>query len=420
MLNRKKFFKISSVGLASLVLPKWTIGHTKSDVIDDSNNLMIDQIRSSFSLDKDLIFLNNGTMGPSPKPVAAALLEGLEDITVHALYNRRKVEALDNLASFIGCSKDELVLTHNTTEGINMMVWGMALKAGDEILISEQEHIGNAGPWLHRANLEKLLIKTVPVGKNAEESFALVKKATTPKTRVIALPHIPCTNGQILPIKEICTFAKSKNIITCIDGAHPTGMLQLNVKELGVDYYASCCHKWLLAAQGTGYLYINKEKLDKIKPTFFGAEGTVVFKTIGGKPSLIEKKDSAQIFQFGTQSGALAASITAAVQFQNSLGKKNIETHIKKCSKYLAEGLQAYKKHLSILTPLEDKSRGGIIAFQFNKLDNKKFYDKLYAEKIVIRYVGENDLDSLRVSTHIYNNTAQIDELLVQVKKYIG
>jgi hypothetical protein len=182
-----------------------------------------------------------------------------------------------------------LVLTHNTTEGINMMAWGVPLKAGDEVLLSEQEHIGNAGPWMHRANLEKIVIRTVAVGKNAEESLALVKKAITSKTKVIALPHVPCTNGQILPIKEICALAKTKNIITCIDGAHPTGMLQLNVKELGVDYYASCCHKWLMAAQGTGFLYINKDKLEKLQPKFYGAEGTSSFTTIGNKPNLLEK-----------------------------------------------------------------------------------------------------------------------------------
>jgi selenocysteine lyase/cysteine desulfurase len=358
-------------------------------------------------------------MGPSPKRVVAGLMDGLEDVSIHGLYNRRKIEALDNLASFINCNRDELVLTHNTTEGINMMVWGLALKSGDEIIISEQEHVGNAGPWLHRANLEKLVIKTVPCGKNAEESLAFVKKAVTAKTKVIALPHIPCTNGQILPIKEICAFAKTKNIITCIDGAHPTGMLVLNVKDLGVDFYASCCHKWLLGAQGTGYLYINKEKLSKLRPKFFGAEGTSSFKTIGNKPTLIEKLEGAQIFQFGTQSGALAASITEAVQFQNNLGRSNIENYIKKCSKYLGEGLQEFKSHLNILSPLEDRSRSGIIAFQFIKRDNKKFYEKLAIEKIIIRYVGENDINSLRVSTHIYNTTAQIDELLIQIKKYI-
>lgn len=421
MTNRKDFLKLSTATLAGLVLPKWSVGAEAALPKEATKSFpTLENMQAEFSVKNNIIFLNNGTMGPSPKRVVDAMIEGIEDITINALYHRRTPEAIDSLSNFIGCNRDELVLTHNTTEGINMMAWGVPLKAGDEVLLSEQEHIGNAGPWMHRANLEKIVIRTVAVGKNAEESLALVKKAITSKTKVIALPHVPCTNGQILPIKEICALAKTKNIITCIDGAHPTGMLQLNVKELGVDYYASCCHKWLMAAQGTGFLYINKDKLEKLQPKFYGAEGTSSFTTIGSKPNLLEKTGTAKRFQFGFSSGALAASITAAVQFQNNIGRENIEKYVKQTSKYLANGLQEFGKHLDIVTPLEDKSRGGIIAFKFKELNNKSFYEKMHEKDIIIRYVAENDLQWIRVSTHIYNTTSQIDAFLQEVRKYIG
>jgi selenocysteine lyase/cysteine desulfurase len=347
------------------------------------------------------------------------MMQGIEDVTVNGLYHRRSPEAMDALSAFLGCDRDELVFTHSTTEGINMMVWGVALKAGDEVIISEQEHVGNATPWMHRAKIDGLKIKTVACGSNAQHSLDLIKKAITPKTKVIALPHIPCTNGQVLPLKEICALAKTKNIMTCIDGAHGTGMLQLNLREIGVDFYASCCHKWLMAAQGTGYLYINKNMSAKLSPTFIGAEGTTKFVTIGAA-TLVEKTDYAQRFQFGTRSGALAASITEAILFQNSIGRKNIETYVKQLSTYTANGLKEFKNQITILTPLEEQSKAGIMAFKFNTKNNKQFYETCLSKNIMIRYVAENDINSIRVSTHIYNTKEQVDALLDAVKKHIG
>ena len=178
MTNRKDFLKLSTATIAGLVLPKWSAGAEAALPKEATKSFpTLENMQAEFSVKNNIIFLNNGTMGPSPKRVVDAMIEGIEDITINALYHRRTPEAIDSLSNFIGCNRDELVLTHNTTEGINMMAWGVPLKAGDEVLLSEQEHIGNAGPWMHRANLEKIVIRTVAVGKNAEESLALVKKA---------------------------------------------------------------------------------------------------------------------------------------------------------------------------------------------------------------------------------------------------
>jgi selenocysteine lyase/cysteine desulfurase len=413
MNSRKQFIKNSGLALAGFLLPHVSIANTQGTVGLD------DVIGSDFNLDENIIFLNNGTMGPSPKPVVAAMIEGLEDVTKHGLYGRRKSEAIDNLAAFIGCTRDEVALTNNVTHGINIMAWGVPLKPGDEIILTTQEHVGNATPWLYRAQQEHLIIKSIPLGNTAQETLDIIKKAISPKTKVLALPHIPCTNGQVLPLKEICTLAKLKNITTCIDGAHGTGMLPINVKEIGCDYYASCGHKWLLAAQGTGYIYINKDKLAKLLPKFYGAEGTVEFNTIDKIPFLKTKTDSAQRFMYGTQSGALWNSVTAAIQFQNGIGREAILKHIQELSLHLHKGLQEFKKHVDILTPEEAKSRAGIIAFKFKTKDTKLFFDKLSSKNIITRYVAENKINCLRISMHIYNSQAQLDKLLSEVKAFV-
>jgi selenocysteine lyase/cysteine desulfurase len=411
MTSRKKFLQFGATSLAGLLLP---------NIISATNKEILEEPSTDFTIDKQLIYLNNGTAGPSPKVVTAAVLAGLEDINTNGLYGRRRAEAIDNLSSFIGCNRDEIVLTQNTTEGINMMVWGVPLKAGDEVLISQQEHIGNAGAWLHRAAIDKIVVKTVAVGATAEQSLALVKKAITTKTKVIALPHITCTNGQILPIKQIATLAKAKNIFTCIDGAQTTGIMPIDVKDLGVDCYASCCHKWLLAAQGTGYLYISSNKIKLMRTTFFGAEGTVSFNTTQPIATLIEKNDVAAKMGFGTHSGALAASITAAVQYQNALGKNDIWNHGKMLCNYLADGLQQFKKQITITTPSEKISRGAMLGFECTTKDSKKLYDYLNSKKMVTRFVAENDRNTMRISMHIYNTKSQIDMVLKEIENFVG
>ncbi len=410
MPTRKVFLTKALASLGALALPKLLQAHTTTapDALSPST--------TDYLLDKDLIFLNNATMGPSPKPVVQSLLEGLEDVTVSGLYGRRKAEAIDTLANFVGCTKDEIVLTHNVTEGINMMVWGVALKPGDEVIISDQEHVGNAAAWVHRANLEKIVVKTLKLQPSTAQTIDALKKAITTKTKVIALPHVPCTTGQVLPIKEIAAIAKAKNILTCIDGAHPTGMLPLNLSTLGVDFYASCCHKWLCAAQGTGYLYINKNSLGKLTPIFYGADGTMEFKTLQPIAALKEKTNTANRFAYGTHSGMLCASITAACNYQLGIGKDNIYKTVTGLNNYLFDTLKEMPTKLTLLTPAEQQNRAGILAFKFKKIDNKAFYNALLAKRIIIRYVGENNLDILRVSTHIYNTKEQLDTLIKEIR----
>jgi cysteine desulfurase / selenocysteine lyase len=412
MATRKSFIKQSLLGLGATLLPK--ILHASAT----SNSQALLQNQTDFAINDKLIFLNNGTLGPSPKQVIDAMKDGLEDVTMRGLYNRRKYEAVDNLASFVGADSSELMLTHNVTEGVNIMAWGLQLKAGDEVILCNQEHVGNAAPWLHRAKIDKLIIKKINLGNSQAETLDNIKKVITAKTKVLALPHIPCTNGQVLPIKEIAAFAKSKKIITCIDGAHPTGMMPLNITELGVDAYASCCHKWLLAAQGTGYVYINKNSHHLFTPKFLGAEGILEFNTVADKPFLKEKTEPiASRFNFGTQSGMLASSITAAVQYQLGLGKENIYKHISELNDYLYNQLAEDKKLLTLKTPKEKKSRSGILAFQFTDKNNKVFVEKMLEKGIVIRYIAENKLDWIRVSTHIYNTKEQVDTLLAEIRK---
>ncbi len=415
--TRKIFIQNTALAIGALFVPRNSQGSPNPPLIAVAD---LREIYRSFSLQSDVAFLNNATMGPSPKPVAAAMLEGFEDVTMRTLFGRKQTEAIDTLASFVDADKSEIALTHNATEGINMVVWGLSLKAGDEVVVCNDEHAGNASAWLHRANRDKIIVKSLTLGKTAADTLSNLKKITTIKTKVYALPHISCALGQILPIAEISSFAKIKKIITAIDGAQALGMIPVNFKKLDVDYYATCCHKWLLAPQGTGFLYINKINLNNLKPLYFGAEGTKQFLTNVAKPILTEIEASAHSFQNGTQSGALLNGVIAACQFQLNLGKPAIENRIRNLNNYLHSQLALFTKDIKILSSVEPKSRCGILCFKFNKLENKKFRDFAAENGFIVRYVAENNLDAIRVSTNIYNRNTEIDGFIELIKKFIG
>ncbi len=415
--TRKSFISNSLLTVGALLSPKLmqaTPLAPKRALADLSN------AASMFSLKPDLAFLNNATMGPSPKVVTDALIEGLEDVTVRGLFGRKQKEAIDTLADFVDAQAAEICLTHNATEAINMVVWGLSLKAGDEIILCNDEHAGNASAWMHRAKRDSLVVKSFKLGNTAAETLSNLKKITTNKTRVFALPHVSCARGQVQPLKEIVQLAKSKNIITAIDGAQALGMLNLNLPELGVDYYATSCHKWLLAPQGTGFLFINKNNLAKLRPLYFGAEGTKEFISTISKPTLSEIEASAHSFLNGTQSGALLNGVIAACQFHNNLGKANINNRISNLNNYLYMQLETITKYVEILTPIEQKSKCGIVCFKLKSHSNKDFRDFASQNGYTVRYVAENNLDAVRVSTHIYNNNEQLDNFIELLKKFVS
>jgi selenocysteine lyase/cysteine desulfurase len=387
---------------------------------DPSDESYWRMVRAQFPLDSKKTFLNNGTMGPSPYPVLEAVNSGLDKTSREAQYGGGEAEALEALAGFLGTGKEELALVHNVSEAINIVAHGLPFSKGDEVLITGHEHVGNALPWLNRARLDGIVLKVVPLGTTADETLNNVNAAITRKTKALALPHIPCTIGQVLPVKDICALAAAKGLWSFIDGAHPPGMLELNLHDIGCDFYASCCHKWMLGPQGTGFLYVKKDKLDLLQTRGVGGGSDTGWDMLSQPPSMKGYAASAHRYYYGTQSAALYHGIVAAIAFQNNIGRANIEQRVRSLAAYLQEQLLALGNGIEMLTPVEAASRGAQIAFRFRGKDNRQFYEQLAKKNIVIRHVPENGLDCLRVSTHMYNFRDEANLLAEEVKRYIG
>ena len=410
-----------------------------------------DFIRTLFPLKTDLTFLNNGTMGITPYPVLEALNKSFHHIAEHGAYPMHDGSFEENLGQILGCKGSELAITKNVSEGVNLACRAIALKKGD----------GGCAAWLYRAKTEGIVLKLAALGATAEETLNNIKAVKTKNTKVIAVPHIPCTIGQVLPVNEICAWARANGIISAIDGAHPLGMLQMNLKEMGCDYYSGCFHKWLLGPIGTGFFYASEEILSRSAIHHVAAYSVDKFDMSTTPPSMGELVNKTARYSYGTFPGPMYDGAKAAMQFYQKIGPALIEKRVKYLSKEVMNGLTEINDNPSlkfpvfeILTPSEDASRGAQVGFRIHEHPSKiaaaniqttkaetpisnsaviqtlvpgtstpqasqRFCDFARKNNVILRYVAENNIHCVRVSTHYYNNKKDINRFFEVLQMFL-
>jgi selenocysteine lyase/cysteine desulfurase len=315
------------------------------------------------------------------------------------------------LARFINASADEIVLTHNTTEGINFVAAGLDLKEGDEVILSNMEHPGAIHPWRLKEKRRGIVIKQVPFGfppKGVSEIVDAIAAAITPRTKIISIGHTVYISGLISPLKEVSQMARQKGILVLGDSAHGLGMLDLKMNELGVDFFASSPYKWLGAPTGIGLLYVRKEVQDKLWPTIV---------TSGWDTANNARKFEAH----GQDADALVFALGEALDFQNAIGKQRVERRIKALAGHLKQELrkiQGVKLH----TPEDTYLSGGLTAFSLDGVDPSRIVDFVREKyNIVVRTIGSQEAGTyaVRVSTPIYVSYKDIDLFLEGVRDLV-
>ena len=422
--DRRKFIKqTAGTMLAGIALTDFV--NAENSKIISSNGMKIESddekfwsmVRQQFPLTKDVAYLNNGTMGPSPYPVIEAVRKGMMDCDQLGSYGGWEATQ-KKIGAFVGANEDEIALTHNVTDGINIACWGLPLKKGDEVIITTHEHVGNAFPWLNRQKLDGIVLRTFTPASTAAETLNRISALINKKTRAIAVPHIPCTQGQVLPAKEISTLGKEKGLFVFIDGAHGPGQLMLNLHDIGCDVYASCCHKWMLGPKGTGFLYVRKDFQDTLQTYFVGGGSDNAKWNMATNPlQMGEYASSAHRYYGGTQNIGLYRGVDAAIDFIENIGLQNIHDRIKMLGGYTQQKLLEFGDKVELITPTEEQSRCAVNGFRIKGMEFTKFNTLASENKIRIRSVAENGLNSLRVSTHIYNTKSEIDKLMELIKK---
>jgi len=382
-----------------------------------------DSVRDEFPISRELIYFNNGTMGPSPSAVTERVTKRIKYVDRTGEYNGDYEGLRTAIARVLNAeSGDQIAFTHNVSEAISIVASGIDLKAGDEVLLTNQEHAGNAIPWLARKKRDGIVIKFVPLTDDRWNAYSdddfvqRVSDAITPRTRAISMPHLTCTTGELLPIKRLAALARSKNIWFLTDGAHPPGMLETDVRDLGVHAYASCGHKWLCGPKGIGFLYIDPELLQHVIPTWCGAESDKYW----GYDGRLDFLPSASRYDFATQNFALFDGLHAAIDFMENIGFDKIEARVKYLAGILRSGLREISDgRFRFLTP--EASVTGLTTIKLDKMDYKDFASTLLAKyKVRTRVVPEGALDANRFSVHIYTAEEDIQKFLVGAKSVLG
>src|SRR3979411_72904 len=329
MLDRRNFLNASAAGLAATLTFRgnWLaqLQDTPSSLpdralFDKNEEAYWAELRKQFLIPADEIYLNNGTVGSSPTPILRAIFDGYntpekrdqqdpEDYPIwgYGPWN----EFRDPLAAFVGCHRDEIALLRNATEANSYIANGLDMKAGDEVLMTDQEHPGGEAPWNLKAKRYGIVVKKVtlprPV-KDAAQVLTLFNDAITPRTRVLFFSHITTFSGVVLPAKELAALARSKGSLSAVDGAHVPGMMRLNISELGCDMYSASPHKWLQAPKGSGFLYLRDEVIDRLWNTIVTAGWD-------------EPKLRAERFQrIGSSNVPTLYGLRAAIQLANEIG----------------------------------------------------------------------------------------------------
>jgi L-cysteine/cystine lyase len=422
MTSRRNFLHKTALIAGALAIGGYkakalSISGLPNESIDDDQYWKM--VRAQFPLTEKKIYLNNGTQGVSPYSVVNEVSQDMLDVDIQGRHGGGEENAIKSLAQFLNTKDTEITLTHNVTEGINIVCWGLPLKAGDEVIITNNEHVGHASPWLNRWKITGIKLVVISLGKTAEETLDNIRKAITKKTKLITVPHIPCTIGQVLPVKEICKLAKERNIWSFLDGAHPPGMLLLDLKDIGCDFYASCCHKWMLGPKGTGFLYVSEEKRNLVQAYYGGAGVDTGWNLISIPQEFKGYSENGHRFFYGTQNGSLYKGIVKAIEFQNQIGRALIEQRVKYLANYLQENLLNFGSKIEMLTPVEGISKAAQISFKVKNKDVQDLQKQCNEKNITTRFVAENNINCLRISTHIYNSKKELDIFLTEVDKFL-
>ena len=424
--NRRNFLKGLAGGVTALsVIPAQGATGTTNEFLhiayhrsltDAVNEPFWRLIKEQFIIQPNLIMLNAANLCPSPHMVRDKVSRLTDDLDGDVSFQNRakfdvlREEARRKLATFLGASEDEIAIVRNTSEANNLIVSGLELKAGDEVVIFDQNHPTNNVSWAVRAARVGFNVKRVSL-QNPPDSVEQIVKAfhtsISPKTRVLAFTDVSNTTGVRLPSKELCRLARERGIYTHVDGAQTFGALSLNLHEMGCDSYSGSAHKWFLGPKEAGLLYVRHGRIADIWPSVVGvgwgnrietaAKGARKFETLG-------QRDDAAVSAMGT-----------AADFLNLIGPARIEARIRELATALKEGAGKIPG-AKLITSANPELSAGVCAFRFEGIDNEKVYETLYAKHgIAAAPTG----GGVRFCPHIYNTMEEIDRTVQALSQVV-
>jgi isopenicillin-N epimerase len=361
-------------------------------------------IQESFTLDRTIINLNNGGCCPSPRVVHEAFKRYLDLSNEAPVYHmwqilEPNVEAVRRrLANAFGCSADELAITRNASEALQIAQLGIDLQAGDEVVTTNQDYGRMLDTWDARVRRHGITVRKIafPVPPPSMDDLAdRLISAIGPKTKVLHFCHITNLTGQIFPVKRICDAARAKGVKTIVDGAHAFAHFPFTVSDLGCDYYGTSLHKWLLAPIGTGFLYVRRENIERLwelTPT-----------------SAARAKDIRKFEEIGTHPAANHNAIAEALTFHEGIGIERKAARLRYLRDRWATRLTATGR-FTLHTSLDPAQSCAIGTVQVHGVDTYKAVQQLWDRwRIIATPINHAEYTGIRVTPNVYTTLEEID-----------
>lgn len=335
--------------------------------------------------------LNTGTYGACPIPVLEATIHHLRAFERITQQEHPDLAALHAaLESFLGAWPGSVAIVRNTTEAINLVAHGLTLEAGDEVVMTTHEHIGGHCAWEMLSARRGTTCRYFVPPLNPQDEDELVGAwlaAIGPRTRVLLISHVLFSTGMIQPVARLVKLARERGIVSVIDGAHPPGMLKLDLQAVDADFYATSTHKWLLAPKGTGLLITRPDRLSTTWPLIASGDW--------------ERHDYRRFEHVGTSNESLVAGLAAAVAFQQGIGRAVIETRTRSLATTLDAMLRAVPG-VRVVTPALPELRSAMVSFTKDGVSAERLQALLGGAGFRTRRIAEFGYEYLRLSTHIY------------------
>jgi len=367
-------------------------------------------VRRQYPLTLARTYLNTGGLGPAPYPVLDAVQRTTAELQAVSETGHGKIEdAREPVAAFFGAKPSEIAFMRNATEGNATVASGLDLRPGDEVVFESHAHPGGSIPWLNRQKQHGVKVKVFePDPTSAAGNLERIAALLTPRTRVLQVSHVTAPTGLRFPVAAIAELARDRDLWFHIDGAQSAGMIPIDLHALGCDSYATSGHKWMGAPHGTGLLYIREARLDEVMPTDIGAYSDASYHL----PDLLEYYPTARRYECGTRDAAQVVGLAVAVDFLSHIGMARVAAYGQGLALYLQERLRALPG-VTVLTPADPALSAAMTTlrvdgFSYDRLNS--FYAREY--QLRCRVVTEQDLNAVRISTHMFNNREDCDRVV--------
>jgi selenocysteine lyase/cysteine desulfurase len=402
-LSRRDFGKLFAVAAAGHAVPAAAVPQDEWAAV-----------RAAFTLDPKYIVMNAANLCPAIGSVNEMLFRYTRDIDANpSSQNRTKFgsgreETRKKIAAHLNAAPEEIVITRNTSEGNNFVSSGIDLKPGDEIVIHDEKHPTNNDSWKTKAKRYGFTVKAVAIPTPPPSAEALIKAFTdviTPRTKVLSFTHVTSTFGTKFPAKELCRIARERGILTLLDGAQSFGALDVDLKDIGCDFYTGSSHKWLMGPKEAGVLYVRSDAQSKLLPNEVGVYGGRV-----GASAIHET--------LGQRDDPCLMALGEAIDFHARIGKKKIETH----SKALADALKKELMKIQgvhMYSPTAPELASAVVTFRPGQAAVPAMTQALYQSIGFACATRGGDTAGLRISPHIYNSFEQVEKVVAAISDYM-